>query len=275
MAPRCRPPSAQSADTLVAGVMGLHNRIEMNRSRSGGSHDGSTPIAFGRLHAPGRHPHRLVALSRRLPRRQFQLAAPDPFCADPGARPVRRLLHGRPSGRAQHADGGAEAQRHGHLVRSADPAAGAGDGDRASRADRHRLDDLRAALPDRPALRLARPHQRRPRRLEPGHHLQPRRGAQFRADRAHGAWRALSPRPRVLRCRDRPVGQLGRRRLHPRRRERHLFRSRAAARARPQGRIPVGARPARTSPGRSRAGRSSSRPAPPTPAASSPPKPPR
>ena len=40
-----------------------------------------------------------------------------------------------------------------------------GDGDRASRADRHRLDHLRAALSDRPPLCLARPHQRRARRL--------------------------------------------------------------------------------------------------------------
>ena len=188
--------------------------------------------------------HRLVALSRRLSRRQFQPEAPDPLCADAGARPVRRVVHGRPSGRAQHADGGVEAQRHGDLVRPADPAAGVGDGDRTSRADRHRLDHLRAGLHDRAALRLARPYQRRPRRLEPGHDLQPRRGAQFRIDRAYGAWRALPPRPRVLRCRDRPVGQLGRRRLHPRCRERHLFRPRADACARPQGRVPVGARPA-------------------------------
>ena len=97
----------------------------------------------------------------------------------------------------------------------------------------------------------------------------------FGHDRAHGAWRALSPRPRILRCRDRPLGQLGRGRLCPRCRCRPLFRSRAAARARPPGRIPLGARPRSTSRARSRAGRSSSRPARPTPAASSPPKPPR
>ncbi len=166
------------------------------------------------------------------------------FAQKPGARPVRRVVHGRPSRRAQHADGGAEAQRDGDLVRPADPAAGVGDGDRASRADRHRLLDLRAGLHDRAAFRLARPHQRRARRLEPGHHLQPRRRAQFRLDRAYGAWRALPPRPRVLRRRDRPLGQLGRGRLHPRCRERHLFRPRADACARPQGRVPVGARPA-------------------------------
>ena len=109
-----------------------------------------------------------------------------------------------------------EAQRHGDLVRSADPAAGAGDDDRASRADRDRLDDVRAALSDRAPLRLARSYQRRARRVEPGDDLEPRRGAQFRADRAYGARRALPPRARVLRCRDRAVGQLGRGRLYPR-----------------------------------------------------------
>ena len=40
--------------------------------------------------------------------------------------------------------------------------------------------------------------QRRPRRLEHRHHLQSGCGAQFRARRAHGARRALSPRARVL-----------------------------------------------------------------------------
>ena len=204
--------------------------------------DGIATIAAGRVHAPGWHPYRVVALSRRLPRRQFQPEAPRPLCPDAGARPVRRVVHGRSSGRPQHADGGLEAQRDGDLVRSADVVAGARDGHRASRADRHRVHHLRAALSDRPAVRLARPHQRRARGVEFGHHLQPRRGAQFRHDRAHGSRRALSPRPRVFRCRDRPVGQLGRGRLCPRCRCRHLFRSRAPARARPPGRIPLGAR---------------------------------
>ena len=44
-------------------------------------------------------------------------------------------------------------------------------------------------------------------------------------------------RARVLRRRHRPVGLLGGRRLHPRRRKRHLLRSRQDARARPQGQI--------------------------------------
>ena len=148
--------------------------------------------------------------------------------ADPqaGGRPLRRLLHGRPHGRAEHAGGGAEAQPHHHLLRAADAAVGAGDGDGAHRADRHGQHDLQRPLPHRPEIRLARPYQRRPRGLEPGHHRQPRRGAEFRPGRAHGAWRALQARPRVLRGGHRALGQLRRRRLHPRRRERHLLRPR-------------------------------------------------
>ena len=52
---------------------------------------------------------------------------------------------------------------------------------RTYRPDRHRLDHLRRALSRRPPLRLARPYQRRPRRLEHRHHLQSGRGAEFRA----------------------------------------------------------------------------------------------
>ncbi len=69
-------------------------------------------------------------------------------------------------------------------------------------------------------------------------------GAQFRPGRAHGARRALQARARILRRGNRVVGQLGRRRLRARRRERHLSRSRKDARARPQGQISLGARSA-------------------------------
>ena len=41
------------------------------------------------------------------PDANFNLEAPDPLRAEARARAVRRLVHGRPSGRAQHADGGA------------------------------------------------------------------------------------------------------------------------------------------------------------------------
>ena len=178
----------------------------------------SRQLRLGAFMRPASHPHRRLALSRRLPGRQFQLRAPQTLRADAGARQVRRLLHGRPPGRAEHADRGAQAQPHGDLVRAVHAAVGAGRRDRAYRPRRHRLDHVRRALSRRAAVRLARPHQRRPRRLEHRHHLQSRRGAEFRAQRSHGARRALSPRARVLRRGDGAVGQLGRRRLHPRRR---------------------------------------------------------
>src|SRR5258705_67754 len=77
----------------------------MEQVQARGSDDSTTPIASGRLHAPGRHSHRLVALPRRLARRQLQSETPDPLRADFGARPLRRLVHGRPSVCAQQADG--------------------------------------------------------------------------------------------------------------------------------------------------------------------------
>ena len=43
-------------------------------------------------------------------------------------------------------------------------------GDRAHRPDRHRLDHLQRAVQPGAPVRLARPHQRRPRRLEHRHH---------------------------------------------------------------------------------------------------------
>ena len=66
----------------------------------------------------------------------------------------------------------------------------------------------------------------------------------FGLDGSHGARRALSPCARILRRGNGAVGQLGRRRLHPRCRAGHLFRPRQAACARPQGRVSLGARTA-------------------------------
>ena len=60
------------------------------------------------------------------------------------------------------------------LVRAVHAAVGAGAGHRAHRPDRHRLDHVRRALSRRAPLRLARSHQRRPRRLEHRHHLESR-----------------------------------------------------------------------------------------------------
>ncbi|CAA9253329.1 MAG: Nitrilotriacetate monooxygenase component A, partial [uncultured Craurococcus sp.] len=201
-----------------------------------------------RLHAPGQHPYRRLALSRRLPGCQFQLRPLQALHPDAGARQVRRLLHGGPPGAAQHADRGAEAQPYRQQLRPADPAAGAGRGDGAYRPHRHGLDHLQRALPHRPQVRLARPYQRRQGRVEPRHHLQPRRGAEFRPGRAHGPWRALPARPRILRGRHRPLGRLGRRRADPRRGERHLLRPGPGEAAQPCGPRVQGARPAECRP---------------------------
>ncbi len=105
-----------------------------------------------------------------------------------------------------------EALKRSHTVTSFEPftlLSALSQVDRAYRPRRHRLDHVRRALSHRAPLRLARPHQRRPRRLEHRHHLQSGRGAEFRPRRAHGARRALSPRARVLRRGDRACGTAG------------------------------------------------------------------
>ena len=153
--------------------------------------DGKTSTAARRVHAAGQYSHRRVALSRRMAGRQFQFRAYQAADPETGGRKIRRLLHGRPSGRAQHAGQCAQAQPHRHLVRAVHAVVGAGGRHRTYRADRDRLDHLRRALSCRPPLCLARSHQRWPRRLEHRHHLQSGRGAEFRARRSHGARRAL------------------------------------------------------------------------------------
>ena len=156
------------------------------REGCAGQHD-QTATPSRRLHAAGQHPHRCLALSWRLSRREFQPRAPEELRPDAGTRQVRCILHGRPSGRAQHADRSAEAQPHRDLVRTVHAAVGVGDGDRPHWPDRHRFHHLRRAVSRRATLRLARPYQRRSRRLEHRHHIQPGRGAEFRPRRAHGA----------------------------------------------------------------------------------------
>ena len=72
-------------------------------------------------------------------------------------------------------------------------AGGAGRRHRADRPDRHRLDDLHRAVQPRAAVRLARPHQRRPRRLEHRHHLAGRRRRATTAGPAGQPRRSLRP----------------------------------------------------------------------------------
>ena len=141
------------------------------------------------------------------------------------ARAVRPDLHGRQSlcrsrrasvlhaaARAAHHDGGAgDTTRHIGLGATASTTYG-------------------DPWSTRPRLRLARPYQRRARRLERGHHRQPGSGRQFRQARSRPR-RPLRARRGVHRGRDEAVGRLGRRRAGRRPRDRRLSRSEEAARA--------------------------------------------
>ena len=74
------------------------------------------------------------------------------------------------------------------------------------RARLHREHELRRALSGRAQVRVARPDQRRPLRLELGHLRQRDRGAEFRPRAASAEGRALPARPRVRRRGARAVG---------------------------------------------------------------------
>ncbi len=160
--------------------------------------DGKAATQARRVHAAGLYPHRRLALSRRVAGRQFQFRAYQAADPETGGRQIRRLLHGGPSGRAEHAGQCAQAQPHRHFVRAVHAIVGAGRRHRADRPDRDRLDHIRRALSRRPPLCLARPYQRRPRGLEHRHHLQSGCGAEFRPRRSHGARRALQAGARIL-----------------------------------------------------------------------------
>src|SRR6266566_7353657 len=67
-------------------------------------HDFVTATPSRCVYAPGEHPHQRLALSRRVAGHEFQLRAPETLYPGTGARQIRCLLHGRPYGRAQHAD---------------------------------------------------------------------------------------------------------------------------------------------------------------------------
>ena len=107
-----------------------------------------------------------------------------------------------------------------HLARADHRAGGAGGGDQPDRADRHRLDHLYRAVQPGAAVRLDRPHQQRPRRLEHRHLVAGDGGAQFRRRRPGQPRRPLCPRRGVHGGGQGAVGQLGRRRgdRRPRRR---------------------------------------------------------
>ena len=125
-----------------------------------------------------------------------------------------------------------------------DAAAGARRADQAHRPRHHGVDHLQRALPRRPQIRDARPHQRRPRRLEHRHLLVGGRGPELQPGGASRLRHALRARRRIRRGRHRPVGQLGARRLPLRQGRRALLRREPHACAEPRRQAFPGARPA-------------------------------
>ena len=205
----------------------------------------SRQLRLGAFMRPASHPYRRLALSRRLPGREFQLRAHQALRADAGARQVRRLLHGRSHGRAEHAARRAQAQPHGDVVRAVHAALGAG-AERpsisvsspparprsmrpiTSRAGSPRSTTSAAAAPagtsSPPPIPTRRSISGSTDHMEHGERY--RRAREF-YDVVTGLWDSWADDAFI-----RDVEQ------------RHLFRSRQAACARPQGRIPLGARPA-------------------------------
>ena len=161
-----------------------------------------------------------LALSRGLSRRQFQLRASEALRADAGARQVRRLLHGRPSGGAQHADGGAEAQPHGDLLRALHAAARRWPAPPSASAS--------SPPPPPPSIspitsRAASPRSTISAAAAPAGTSSP---PPTPMPRSISGWRNMSSMTSAIdRAREfydvvtGPLGQLGRRRLRPRRRE--------------------------------------------------------
>ena len=118
-------------------------------------------------------------------------------------------------------------------IRAVDPDRRPGRGHPADRLPGQRVHHLQRPLSPGPQVRLARPHQRGPGGLERGHVLERAGGVQLRPRRAHGTRAALPAGGGVRRCRVRPVGQLGRRCVHPRQGRRAVFRPGQAAHPEP------------------------------------------
>ena len=115
--------------------------------------------------------------------------------SDPSAQHRHRALQGpRPDRRTRQARLAVPRRQPGAVERPRPPpgrhagadraAHRARRGDRAHRADRDRVDHLQRAVQPGPPVRLARPHLRRPRRLEHRHHRRRRRRPQLRPRRA-------------------------------------------------------------------------------------------
>src|SRR5262249_15454490 len=106
-----------------------------------------------------------------FPDANFNFAHLKRFAQTLEPRQVRRLLHGRPHGRAQHVPRCVEAQPYSHFVRAVHAFVSIVTGYGAHRSCRHRLDHIRRALSHCTALRFARPSQWRARRV--GHCIPP------------------------------------------------------------------------------------------------------
>ncbi len=214
----------------------------------GGSHAGQLHElhhAARRLLQSDRPSRRVVAAPTRAGRCPHQHPALYRDRPDRRARQVRHDLSGGQRGDARSAHGRAQPLR---AVRcppgAADAAVGARERDGSYRPGGDGIDDLQRALSRRPQIRLARPHQQRPSRLELRHVGAAGGSAQLRTRRDRSASGALRPRARIHAGRDRTLGQLGRRRVRARYRERAVLRSSQAACAASPGRVLLGRRAA-------------------------------
>ncbi len=159
--------------------------------------------ALRRVRARHRQSLRRMALRRRGDQQQRPVG-------HPGDRPPRRAWQVRPPVRVRRARHGPRGSPIISLPVRADHAhLGPERLDAAHRPRRHRVDQLRRALPRRPDLRLARPHHQGSGRLERCDELGRQGRAQLQPRSPHGARPALRGRPGVRRRRQGPLGLLG------------------------------------------------------------------
>ena len=223
----------------------FHTARIPNRRATRVSVEAKADDASRRLRARDRPARRGLAPSRRPYAVRHQLRR------DGRDRPACRARQVRPAVPGRHRGGEPVGQRRcarphgqGREVRAHDDPVGPGGGDQKSRPGRDLDHDLQRALHAGPPVRLARPDQRRPLGLEP-RHLEQRAGcAELQPRGASQPCRPLRPRDRVRRRGQRPVGQLGRGRLHPRQGIGRLLRPGEDACAEPQGEALPGARAA-------------------------------
>src|SRR5881409_2867210 len=131
----------------------------------------------------------------------------------PGDRPACRAWQVRPLVRVRRAGHGSRGPPVIPVsVRADDAHLGPERLDAAHRPRRHRVDQLRRALPRRPNLRLPRPHHQGPGGLERGDELGEQGRAQLQPRSPHGARPALRGRSGIRRRREGPLGLLGGRR---------------------------------------------------------------